>query len=177
MLCQMCQQAEATIHLLEYPPGDHPPVRVAYCPVCYAQRYGNPTAGPAEFPRPRLNLTDLMVIVGLFTVANVLVALFMRSDQVQGTPAQVREWTIKALLAANSILVILLVFSMLAWWVGQIRSYQMARGLAPMMPRWKPPSPRELIRRLITRVLPLLAWLFGSLHLMGWLTRTNRLSP
>ena len=117
-----------------------------------------------------------MIFVGLFAVMNVLVVLFMRSDQVQGTPAQVRDWTIKALVAADAILVILVVFSILAWWAGQIRAYQMARGLAPKMPKWRPPPPEASLRRLTTRVIPMLAWLVASLYLIGWLTRTGRLS-
>ncbi len=176
MRCEICRQAEATFHLLEYPPGDHPPVRVAYCPACYERRYGNPPAGLVEWPRLRLRLKDVMGIVGLFAVTNVLVVLFMRSDQVQGTPAQIRDWTLKALVAANSILVIILAFSILAWWAGQIRAYQIAHGLAPKMPRWRPPSPEELLRRLMTRVIPMLAWLIASPYLIGWLTRTRRLS-
>jgi hypothetical protein len=167
MLCQVCLQAEATIHVLDRLSGDRP-VEADYCQACYDIKYINPPARPPDFPRPRFTIKQLMILTGVFAAPNAAVMLIMRSGMILGTPAQIRDWTMEAFLAINFGFGLLVASILLLRWMAEVRSYKMTGGLVPM-PEWKTPPPREFLGRLITRLAPMLAWLNAWALLMRWL--------
>jgi hypothetical protein len=140
MLCRMCFQAEATVHVLDRPSSDGL-VESHYCPACYALKYVNPPtrwlvvsddslpAPPPAFPRPRFTIRDLMIIAGLFAILNASVALFMRSGLVKGTPARIQEWTTWAFLVANPSFAIFLVEIVILSWLRKMHLHKITGGL------------------------------------------------
>ncbi len=170
MICQMCLQAQATMHLFDRASGDRL-VESHYCAACYDLKYADPPARPPAFPRPRFRIKDLMILAGVFAVPNAAIVLIMRSGLVPGTPAQVRDWTMKAFLAFNLGFGILWAYMLLVRWLAAVRSHKMTGGLVPM-PAWRTPPPRMFLRRLLTQLGPMFVWLIAAAFLMRWLIRT-----
>jgi hypothetical protein len=175
MLCQMCLQAEATVHVLDRLSGDHP-VEADYCKACYDLKYVHLPARPRlVFPRPRFTIQDMIGVVVVAALLNMAIVLVMRSPLIPpGTPAQVRDWTIKAFLGMNLGfgLMMACIFSMS--WLARIRLYKMTGGLVPT-PEWKMPPLKVFLRRLVTGLGPMLAWWTIGMFLLRWLVSTRTL--
>jgi hypothetical protein len=163
MLCRTCFQCQATFHVLDRP-SDDGLVESHYCLACYEHLYGRPPTGrlsaaddppkpadPLAFPRPRFAIKDLMWLAGSFAVLNAALALFMRSGLVQGTPAQVETWTIKAFLIANPFFGVLLAEFALHASLRKRHLHQLSDGV-------RLPDPKA-----IPRLVEIIAWERASL--------------
>jgi hypothetical protein len=159
MLCQICLQAEATIHMLDRLSGN-PPVEANYCQTCYDLKYVDPPARPPVspahttqparlhwLPRPRFTIKGMMIVAGLFAILNAAVVLFMRSGLIPGTPAQIRVWTIKAFLVANLSFPVIAVELFVSSQLVKIRSQRLYGGTHA----GKPTTRRKLDRQLLSR--------------------------
>ena len=166
MLCQMCLEAEATIHILDRPSTDEL-VDADYCQKCYHAKYVNPPARPPAFPRPRFTIKNLMIFAGLFAIPNAAVALIMRSSLITGTPDQIREWTLQAFLFANCYCGLMAAFIPTLNWLHKAQWHKMTGGLVPMT------QPRKLslkeYPRLLLLVVPMVLWYLAGLFLIDWL--------
>ena len=140
MLCRMCFQAQATFHVLDRPSGDRL-VESHYCPACYERKYINPPTGwiavpddppptdPPAFPRLRFTIRDLMTLAAGFAIINAVLALFMRSGLVGGTPAHVRAVTIKVFLVMNPFVAVFLAEFALYSWIKKLFLHELTGGL------------------------------------------------
>ena len=167
MLCQMCLEAEATIHVLDRL-SYGPPVEADYCPKCYHLKYVNPPARRPAFPRPRFTIKNLMVFAGLFAIPNAAVTLIMRSSLITGTPAQIREWTLQTFLFVSIYCGVMAALVLSLNWLLKVQWYNMTGGLVPMA------QPRKLTSRdyltLPFLILWIVFWFVGGIFLIHWLT-------
>ena len=163
MLCQLCLQAEAAIHVLD-PQATDGPVEADYCQACYKLKYLKPPAPPPAFPRPRFTIENLMIFAGLFAIPNALVALIMRSGLIPGTPDQIRDWTLKAFLVINLGFATLAGFVFLIEWLSKVRWYKLTGGLVPMM-QWRSPGLSEYLRLSVGMML-MAAWILAAQFLL-----------
>ena len=130
MICQMCLTRMATRQVTQRSP-DGRLEEAPYCEQCYDAKYQNPRP-PALFPRPRFTIKGFMILVGVWAIANAVVAWVMRSNFVTGTPAQLRQWTIQAYAATNlTFFFITLWFSMMLW-ITSVWWHKRTGGLVPM---------------------------------------------
>lgn len=146
MLCRMCFQAEASMHVLDRPSGDGL-IETHYCPACYALKYVDPPTGwiavpddappvlPPAFPMRRFAIRDMMIVAGYFAVLNAALALFVRSGLIRGTPAHVQERTNEVFLVANSACALLLAEIAISSWLRKRHFYKITGGLRP--DQWK----------------------------------------
>jgi hypothetical protein len=167
MLCRMCLEAEATIHMLDRPSAEKV-VEADYCPKCYDVKYVNPPDRPPAFPRPRFTIKNLMIFAGLFAIPNAAAALIMRSSLITGTPAQIREWTLQAFLFVNIYCGAMAAFGLSLNWLQRAQWHKMTGGLVPMT------QPRKLSLKeyfkLFLILLPIICWYLAGLFLIDWLT-------
>jgi hypothetical protein len=146
MICRICFQAQATFHVLDRRSDDRL-VESHYCPACYERKYVNPQTGwiavpddpppadPPAFPQLRFTIRDLMILAAGFAVINAILALFLRSGLVGGTPAHVRAVTIRLFLIVNTLFAVFLAwFARYSW----IKLHELTGGLPP--PERKPIS-------------------------------------
>jgi hypothetical protein len=115
MTYQLCGSRAATHRIAPRSPAA-PRDFWYYCAQCYEAKYLR-CPGPGKgLPRPRFAIKHLMVLVAIFSVPNAIAALVMNSGLFSGTPAQLREWTIFAFLAANLLPAFhIAVIALLAW--------------------------------------------------------------
>lgn len=113
MLCQICLQARATIHVRNHP-SDDPQADSHFCPACFDREFVHPPDGwimvdddathragpPPFFSRPRFTIRGLMILVGGSALVNAALVLFFRV-LISGTPAEIAEWTTRAVLFGN----------------------------------------------------------------------------
>jgi hypothetical protein len=158
MLCLICQRAEATIHVLDWPP-DNPQVESHYCVACHERAYAGGSIGrvveddvpPPLLSRPRFTIRHLMIAAGLSGLLDAFLILLIRLCG-HGTPAEINEWTMRAVLFGNVFCAVCIAMDRAFWWL--VRWYVYATtgrwvtldGLMPV-PRPKgagpPTSPRR----------------------------------
>ena len=73
----------------------------------------------------------MMILAGVFAVPNAAIVLILRSGLIPGTPAQVRDWTMKAFLAVNPSVAIFLAEVILHPWLRGLHLHQITGGLPP----------------------------------------------
>ncbi len=167
MLCQMCLEADATIHMLDRPAADRF-VEADYCQTCYHLKYVNPPASRPVLPRPRFTIKKLMIFAAVFAIPNTAVALLMRSGLITGTSAQIRDWTLQAILVANFFCGVIAAFILSQNWLQKAQWHKMTGGLVPMT------QPRKLslkeYLKLPLVVASIVFWYLAGLFLIDWLT-------
>jgi hypothetical protein len=139
MRCWMCFQAQATFHVLDQPTADGL-FESHYCAACYESLYIHPLIGsiavaddpppadPAAFPRLRFTIRVLMTLAAGFAIINAVLALFMRSGLVGGTPAHVRDVTIRLFLFVNTLVAVFLVEFSLYTWTNKLFLHELTGG-------------------------------------------------
>jgi hypothetical protein len=168
MLCQMCLQAEAAVHVLDRVPGG-PPVQADYCPTCYDLKYVNPPARPPDFPRPRFTIRRLMILAAVFAIPNAAVVLVMRSGLILGTPAQIHDWTLQAFLFANSYCGLMALAMISMTWLRKVEWHKRTGDLIPME------RPRKLGLKGSLALVGLCALL--GIWFIGGISAIDRLAP
>lgn len=168
MLCQMCLQAEATIRVCDPATGKRP-VQADYCRACHDRKYVHSPARPPDFPRPKFAIRRLMILTVVFAIPNAAIVLVMRSGRIQGTPAQVRDWTLQAFLFVNFFCALMVAYTISIVWLNKVKWHRWTGGLIPMG------RPRKLG---LKRNLFLIAWLaLYSAWLLGGMHVVRRLAP
>src|SRR5438477_5908489 len=90
MICQLCLANAATCHVTERSPSGRFG-EAHYCPECCAVKYFKPPPHASEFPKPKLTLQNVMILVAVLAAPNAIAAWAIGSGYL--TPAQVRRWT------------------------------------------------------------------------------------
>ena len=113
-----------------------------------------------------------MILVGVWAVANAIVAWRMRGGYVTGTPEQLSQWTIDAFLGVNLALAFFVLLHYLGYWLNRVRWFNRTGGVLPM-PEQKLTFKQNL--QILLAMAPLLAWVFIADRLKGWLI--SRMGP
>ena len=168
MLCQLCLSKPAMMDVPErLPAGTHAVAH--YCPECYEAKYLKPSPGPASFPRPRITLKRIMILVAGWSVPNACTAWIMRSGFITGTPQQLREWNIAAFLAVNLVLAFgVLCGAGLRNWLQKVMWYNQTGGVLPM-PVLKPAPLKQQLKACLL-LIPFSAWIVVAIFIEQWLT-------
>jgi hypothetical protein len=166
MICQLCLTEAATQHVTERAPCGRFEV-ARYCAECYEAKFFKPPPSTSGFPRPRLTLKNIMILVGVWAIPNAVVAWVMRSGYVTGTAIQMRQWTRDAFLAVNLVLGFFVVWFGLMIWLFRVMWYKRTGGLVTM-PVQK--LTREQYGAWALSMVPILVWLVVATFLERWLT-------
>ena len=167
MICRLCLAKAATHHMTERSPSGRFE-EAHYCPEFCEAKYLKPPPPGSIFPRPRLTLKNIMILVGVWAIPNAVAAWVLRGGHVTGTPAQLRQWTIHAFLGVNCFLGFCGALMALGRWLNRVSWYKRTGGLLPM------PEPKKLTIKqqasLIVWMIPLFAWAYVATVLDAWLT-------
>lgn len=166
MICQICAAKEATNRVTERSRSGRFE-EAHYCPECYEAKYLKPPPTACDFPRPRLRIKNVMILVGVWAIPNAVAAWVKGSGYLTGTPAQIRQWTINTFLGVNLVLGFLVVYLAMLAWLFRVIWYKRTGGLLPMPEQT--PSPKQHAT-LIVRMLTIFAWIVASTLLELWLT-------
>jgi hypothetical protein len=157
MLCQTCQQAEATIQVSRPVPVG-PPDESHYCHACYRMKEAE--RPPADRPASssfRFTIRSLMIAAFLFALLNSGLVLYMRGDPIPGTPVRMRDRMLKVLVIANLGLAMYLSELIVMRWFKSLVRHRKTGGTVMTAPRrpdrrvtgrtdvWSDASPPEQI--------------------------------
>jgi hypothetical protein len=193
MLCLICLRAEATIHVLDWPP-DNPQAESHYCAACYGRGL---VAGPLDgiavddvpppfLSRPRFTIRYLMIAAGLSGLLDASLILFIRIC-VRGTPAEIGEWTMRAVLFGNVFCAATATVVLGFRWLGRWHWYAMTgrwvtfeRLMAATRPTEGAGPPASLRRESAGErffwaltVAWCSLWVLGALSALFWLCRLD----
>jgi hypothetical protein len=164
MICRICRIHDAEYFVTE-PVGSGRFVEAHLCLACYEARYAAPRSR-APFPRPRFTLKNIMMVVGMFTVVNAILALGLRLDSSTGPPEQHRWIVIQLFLMWNLGLGFCLIILSAAMWLRRVSWHYQTGGQVPM------PVRRMTLREhlaLLGVLVPVLVWGVLVLLLERWL--------
>jgi hypothetical protein len=188
MLCQICLQAEATIHV-SICSSSETPVESDYCHACYQIKDADRApADPPVFPLSRFTIRDLMIVAGLFAILNAAIVLYMRSGQISGPPVRIGDRMPKVLVIVNLVFAVYLSEFVVMRWFKEYIWHKKAGGTirtAPWGPDrrateptdvWSEASPREQIFLSLLHAwfsLCFVVVLFPTLGTDSWVLRLN----
>ena len=131
-------------------------------------RHLNTDTSASDFPWPRFTRKTVMLVAGVWTVSNALVACFMRSGYIPGTPAQLRRWALYVFVGGNLWFGFITVNLYLTFCLGKAIWYKKTGGFVPY-PLEKATTRRDYLSSLIVAVT-FVSWSVAAIFLETWLT-------
>jgi hypothetical protein len=166
VICGLCLAKVATCHITSCP--SRGVVEEAhYCQSCYDLKFVNPPPQKREFPRPKVTLKRVMVVIAIFAIPNGLAAAIMRSGWIPGTPEQIEGWTLWVILGLNISISFLLVSGGLVDWLQRVHWFKRTGDVVAR------PLPQKLSKKrsllLLVLYAALFVWLFAVGSFLKWL--------
>jgi hypothetical protein len=135
MICQVCLSTEATMHVTEQHPagrflGGH------YCRCCWEAKECGPSSAPTCWPRPKLAIKRILIVVIGFALADCLAVLVVRNRPIEQSPDERMRSTGSAVVMVNFCISVLLLHSFMSNWLRRL-TWHKRTGSARTMPSAK----------------------------------------
>jgi hypothetical protein len=169
MICELCLAAEATSIGAERLSAGRL-TDFHYCSSCWAAKSLGVPPGEAGFPRPRLTLNGVMILVAISAIPNGLAAWLVRSRFARGSSEQMSQWTHSAFLTANACFGLVTAYVFLDAWLRDVVWYRRTGGIIAV------PKPTRISKNQNLTWLAI-DWVFGTNLLTECLTTLLRPNP